>query len=210
MKARIRKTGEIVDIVCYTGTTSRATGDTVSYIDSNGVEHYRENLNYFIDFEEVGEDEVGKDEDKEIINEDNLEKQEIKITETLADELDGRCFMDLDMSDRIEGIKFIKTDRGIDALCIGCNYHWRYVLCFHDNYGTYRIEDTYNGTNIALIKEKSPFLVEISLEIFDKMNEIVNDKIDENKKMEKDFKKKQRELKETILGHRTDIRHKSI
>ncbi len=55
MKARIRKTGEIVDIVCYSGTTYRVTGDTVSYIDSKGVEHDRENLNYYWDFETVDE-----------------------------------------------------------------------------------------------------------------------------------------------------------
>lgn len=132
---------------------------------------------------------------------ENWDEQEIIINESLADELNGRCFMDLDMSDRIEGIKFIKTDRGIDTLYIGCTYCWGYIHCLHDDYGTYQIKDTYNGTDITMIKEKSPFLIEVSLEVFDKMNKIVDDKIKESKKKKVEFENKQRELKETIIGH---------
>jgi hypothetical protein len=54
MKAKIRKTGEIVDVISYCGDVSRnATLDCVSYIDSQGIEHEKEKLNYFWDFEEV-------------------------------------------------------------------------------------------------------------------------------------------------------------
>lgn len=54
MKAKIRKTGEIVDIICYnTCSTIRSHQDFVSYIDSNGVEHDRESLNYYWDFEPI-------------------------------------------------------------------------------------------------------------------------------------------------------------
>jgi hypothetical protein len=53
MKARIRKTGEIVDIITYSGSTIRNEYiDKVSYIDSKGVEHDRETLNYYWDFEQ--------------------------------------------------------------------------------------------------------------------------------------------------------------
>lgn len=53
MKARIRKTGEIVDIITYSGSTIRNECiDKVSYIDSKGVEHDRETLNYYWDFEQ--------------------------------------------------------------------------------------------------------------------------------------------------------------
>lgn len=48
MKARIRKTGEVVEIITYSGSTNRNECiDRVSYIDSKGVEHPREPLNYY-------------------------------------------------------------------------------------------------------------------------------------------------------------------
>lgn len=51
MKAIFRKTGEIVDIISFSGLTTRNPSlDYVSYIDSNGIEHNRENLNYYWDF----------------------------------------------------------------------------------------------------------------------------------------------------------------
>lgn len=54
MKAKIRKTGEIVDIICYnTCSTIRNHQDYVSYIDSKGIEHDRESLNYYWDFESI-------------------------------------------------------------------------------------------------------------------------------------------------------------
>ena len=52
MKARIRKTGEIVDVISYnTCSTIRSHQDYVSYIDSKGEEHDRESLNYYWDFD---------------------------------------------------------------------------------------------------------------------------------------------------------------
>lgn len=54
MKARIRKTGEIVEIISYSGNADRNDVlDSVSYIDSNGVEHPREKLNFYWDFETI-------------------------------------------------------------------------------------------------------------------------------------------------------------
>lgn len=56
MKARIRKTGEIVDIICYGGSPKERSGvlDYVNYIDSQGVEHTEPNhLNYYWDFEPI-------------------------------------------------------------------------------------------------------------------------------------------------------------
>ena len=51
MKARIRKTGEVVDVISWNGSTIRCSLDNVSYIDSQGVEHDRASLNYYWDFE---------------------------------------------------------------------------------------------------------------------------------------------------------------
>lgn len=58
MKKRIRKTGEIVDVITYCAPLNeiRADGDWVSYIDSDGFEHhYCDGLNIYWDFEDVGE-----------------------------------------------------------------------------------------------------------------------------------------------------------
>lgn len=52
MKARSRKTGEIVEIICYSGSTQRTLADSVSYIDAGGDEH-TEKLNYYWDFEPI-------------------------------------------------------------------------------------------------------------------------------------------------------------
>ena len=59
MKARIRKTGEIVDVICENSCKNKRMGsyDNVSYIDSKGVEHVNESgLNFYWDFEVIGDD----------------------------------------------------------------------------------------------------------------------------------------------------------
>lgn len=55
MKARNRKTEEIVDVIFYSqlSEAGRSSQDYVSYIDSNGSEHEKENLNYYWDFEPI-------------------------------------------------------------------------------------------------------------------------------------------------------------
>lgn len=54
MKARIRKTGEVVEIISYSSLTTRdETLDNVAYIDSQGKEHPREPLNFYWDFETI-------------------------------------------------------------------------------------------------------------------------------------------------------------
>lgn len=56
MKKRIRKTGEIVDVIDWFNfyRTERDKEDTVSYVDSKGVEHHNERgLNLWWDFEDV-------------------------------------------------------------------------------------------------------------------------------------------------------------
>lgn len=59
MKAKLRKTGEIVDVIAYSSTTTRLSAfDFVSYIDSEGVEHPNEKgLNFYWDFESISEPE---------------------------------------------------------------------------------------------------------------------------------------------------------
>lgn len=59
MKKRIRKTGEIVDVISYnkyTNTARNSELDWVSYIDNKGMEHEHEKgLNIYWDFEDVEE-----------------------------------------------------------------------------------------------------------------------------------------------------------
>lgn len=55
MKAKNRKTGEIVDVISFSGNTTRLDGSFVSYIDSKGKEHEAERGNYFWDFEPLPE-----------------------------------------------------------------------------------------------------------------------------------------------------------
>ena len=58
MKKRLRKTGEIVDVISYYNCycSERDTTDSVSYIDSKGIEHHNERgLNLWWDFEDVEE-----------------------------------------------------------------------------------------------------------------------------------------------------------
>ena len=59
MKKRIRKTGEIVDVIAYSTPCGihRSECDSVSYIDSQGGEHVEElGLNIHWDFEDVEEE----------------------------------------------------------------------------------------------------------------------------------------------------------
>lgn len=74
MKAIIRKTGEIVDVVYHNHcSTIRSSQDFVSYIDSNGIEHDRESLNYYWDFELI-----------DTQNEDDIHWQDIREKAAIA------------------------------------------------------------------------------------------------------------------------------
>lgn len=64
MKYRIRKTGEIIDVVSYSGLTSTIrdkNDDWVDYIDSNGNEIRHAQLNKYWDLELVNETETDID-----------------------------------------------------------------------------------------------------------------------------------------------------
>lgn len=58
MKKRLRKTGEIVDVISFTapcGANRSDINDFVSYVDSKGYEHENVPLNYYWDFEDIEE-----------------------------------------------------------------------------------------------------------------------------------------------------------
>lgn len=127
-------------------------------------------------------------------------KKKVNLTPELAEKLDGRCFLDLDDSDRIEAFRFVKTTTGLDMIGIGCDYHWGYSHLWHDDYGEYNLEDTFCGCYIDMIEENSWLVREITQEKFDRANEIVNEKISENKKMQRDFEKLQKQF--GLLGEK--------
>ena len=56
MKKRIRKTGEIIDVICYSGGTDRYVNDSVSFIDSEGNERQEKGMNYYWDLEDIEEE----------------------------------------------------------------------------------------------------------------------------------------------------------
>ena len=126
---------------------------------------------------------------------DEMLKTEINITPELAEKYDGRVFFDLDMNDRIEMVKFMKTSTGIDILCIGCNYHWGYTYSYHDNYGKYIVEDTFCGSYIELIeKGLCSLMKESTPEKFNEVNQIVNNIKDKSKELERDFSELQNKI----------------
>ena len=53
MKLKIKKTGEIVDVISFSCDTERKPTDTVDYIDSKGVEYHNEKFNYYWDLEPI-------------------------------------------------------------------------------------------------------------------------------------------------------------
>lgn len=82
MKAKFRKTGEIVDIISYSGNTDRNDVlDSVSYIDSNGVEHSRDKLNLYWDFESIQETSIAPNTDwQQVINQAAIGAMQVMLT----------------------------------------------------------------------------------------------------------------------------------
>lgn len=82
MKAKFRKTGEIVDIISYSGNTNRNDVlDSVSYIDSKGVEHSREILNFYWDFESIQETSIAPNTDwQQVTNQAAIAAMQVMLT----------------------------------------------------------------------------------------------------------------------------------
>lgn len=82
MKAKFRKTGEIVDIISYSGNADRNDVlDSVSYIDSKGVEHSREKLNFYWDFESIQETSIAPNTDwQQVTNQAAIGAMQVMLT----------------------------------------------------------------------------------------------------------------------------------
>lgn len=126
--------------------------------------------------------------------EDDFMEQDIIINEELADKLNGRCFLDTDIPERIEGFKFIKTKTGIDFITIGSDSVFNYSYVYHEDYGKYKVKDTYFGTDIILVETNFYLLREISEDVFNKMVSIINKQKDISDKIKNDWIKTQRQF----------------
>lgn len=107
MKKRIRKTGEIVDVISYTapyGTVRDDTKDFVDYIDSKGRERERVPMNIYWDFEDVEE---------ELTKEIDWEERRYHIAK---DVLSGLVTTNVSDYDRLAGKAVLYADALISKL----------------------------------------------------------------------------------------------
>lgn len=98
----------------------------------------------------------------------------INITEELAEHLDGHCFIDLELPERLESVQFRKTDTGLTAEYCGTD---GYGVAYYengcdvelhpkmiDNYGEHILDDTYNGCTLYDVVFNTGTNREISVE----------------------------------------------
>lgn len=111
----------------------------------------------------------------------------------LAEKYDGRCFLDLDMPDRIEALMFTKTDKGLLGEYIGCDYGWGYNHKFLDKYEDIAesFEDLYNGSSIETIETNSPLHKEITYERYEEIKKAVAEQKKKADKFRAEFAKLQ-------------------
>lgn len=122
-------------------------------------------------------------------------EEQVNLNKELADKYDGRCFLDLDMPDRIEAIKFTKTPFGLSTECIGCNYSWGYIQDYVDKYGETTYNDMYCGGNLEMIENGMYLHREITPEHYELIKEFVLKRIQLYEELRDDFK----EMQETLL-----------
>ena len=115
------------------------------------------------------------------------------LTKELAEKYDSKCYVDYDMPDRIEAIKFYKDSTGLNIQYIGCSDSISYNHTDHDNYGDSGIDNTATLSYINIIESESTLLAEISLYKFYEILAIVQKEAELIKEREehiKDLKKR--------------------
>lgn len=80
MKRKIRRTGEIIDIITFSGSTTRSDCDKIQFYDSKGSV-INESLNYYLDTLPV--DDENKDVDWEQRRFDLVKAYSIELVKTL-------------------------------------------------------------------------------------------------------------------------------
>lgn len=111
----------------------------------------------------------------------------INITPELVDHLDGRCFIDLDISECLEGVQFRKTNDGITAEYCGtdgCGVAYCHDgsdrgerVYMIDKYGEHIIDNTYNGCTVFEIVANPKMNIEIPVAVYEYIKHFVKQQI---------------------------------
>ena len=118
----------------------------------------------------------------------------INFNKELAAKYDGRCFLDLDMPDRIEAMKFTKTPFGLSSEYVGCDYAWGYMQDYVDEYGEKSYDDMYCGADLDMIENGMYLHKEITPEHYELIKDFVLKRIQLYEELRDDFKENQETL----------------
>jgi hypothetical protein len=114
----------------------------------------------------------------------------------LAEKYDGRCFLDLDMPDRIEALMFTKTEEGLQGEYITCNYYCGYTNVWVDKFDYIAVsyDDLYNGSSIEMIENGMQLHKEITKGKYEEIKNIVIEQIKKADKLKAEFAKLQEQI----------------
>lgn len=107
-------------------------------------------------------------------------KDVIHITPELVDHLDGRCFLDLDMHERLEGFQFHKANNGISLEYCGTDgYGVAYIDTVNevDKIGKHNLDDTYCGCTIYEAVFNKEENLEIPVEAYEHIKHFVQQQL---------------------------------
>lgn len=107
-------------------------------------------------------------------------KNEISIDQELIDHLDGRCFLDLDIRERLEGFRFHKVNNGISLEYCGTNgYGVAYIDIVKDvdKFGKHFITDTSCGGAIYDVAFNKNDNIEIPVEAYEHIKHFVQQQL---------------------------------
>lgn len=116
----------------------------------------------------------------EFVDPEHPTKDIINITPELADHLDGRCFLDLDISERLEGFQFHKVNNGITLEYCGtdgCGVAYIDTADEVDKFGRHFIDDTYNGCTIYEVVFNKVENLEIPVEAYEHIKHFVQQQL---------------------------------
>lgn len=115
------------------------------------------------------------------------------LTKEVAEKYNGKCFVDYEMPERIEGYRFYMDETGLNMQSVGCGPNVNYDHTYHDELGVKSIE-SYCLAYINTIEMCKDLLAEISNETFEKMQAIVARVRQKNKEVEEAIEKHKEEL----------------
>lgn len=94
------------------------------------------------------------------------------LTKKVAEKYNGKCFVDYEMPERIEGYRFYMDETGLNMQSVGCGPNVNHEHTYHDDFGV-KSTDSYCLAYINTIEMCKDLLAEIRNETFEKMQAIV-------------------------------------